>query len=135
MPQLQLTNRDLLIAAVLTVGLAGWFAAQWWNRPPVIEQDNLKYIQLLMTAISSQSPEQLEKVELSIRKRFEAKQMSDREYAALRNIAAQARSGEWEPAYKACFVLAEGQLSRRRAQPATGDSHSHEHGNGHEHHH
>jgi len=52
--------------------------------------------------------------------------MSDAEQRAFARIVDLARGGEWERADRACYALAEAQLSRRRTRPPS-DDHDHDH--------
>ncbi len=89
---------------------------RWWATPAVIEQNNLKYVQLLWTATSSRNPGQLNKVEEAIRQRATQGEMSPAALAEFERIIRQAQSGDWEEASKACYHLAEGQQNRWRSQ-------------------
>lgn len=120
----------LLFAAVTLV--------RWWTRPPAVEFDNLKYIQLLTTAVSARNEDWLAKVTEAVDKRFAEGQMADAEHRHFQRIIDVARAGDWEAADKQCFAFAEAQLSRWRSKPATaahdhdhGHDHSHTHGHGH----
>lgn len=115
----------IVAAAALVVGL--WSAASWWNRPPAVEFDNLKYIQLLTTAVSAQNAEWLAKVDQAVKQRHESGEMSDRELEAFRRIFSAATAENWKEAELACDRLARAQLSRRRARPPEADDHNHEH--------
>ncbi len=111
----------MLAAVVLTV-----FVVRWWNRPPALEFDNLKYIQLLTTAVSARDEEWLDGVTRAIELRHQSGQMSDEEREALHGVIAQAESGEWERADRECYELAVAQLSRRRSPPdEAGHAHVH----------
>jgi hypothetical protein len=123
--------------AILLSTLAGiaaiWLFNRWWSRPPAVEFDNLKYIQLLSTAISSRNSEWVEKVELAVDERRSAQQMSDAEHAHFEGLIAHARGGNWELADRECFAFAEAQLSRRRSRTADSDD-DHDHDHAHHHH-
>lgn len=120
----------LLIVFVL--GTIGWRFWNWWIRPPAVEFDNLKYIQLLTTAISSRSPEMVSKVEAAVQQRFDAGQMSDTERAHFQELFALADAEVWEEADQECFTFAKAQLSRSRDKPPV-EGHSHDHSHKHEH--
>ncbi len=128
------SNSKLSIAflTVLLLGVAGWYVTKWWTRPPVVEFNNLKYVQLLMTVVSSKDQEKLGRLEDSINNQFKEGEMSDREHKSFQTIIAQARSGKWDEAQKASFRLAEGQLRRARSQSPSEHSHSHDHDHKHD---
>jgi hypothetical protein len=116
-------------AAVVVIGtMVGLF--RWWTYPPAVEFDNLKYIQLLSTAVSARNAEWVEKVAMAVEQRHADGQMSAGELQHFQTLIDQARRGEWEAADRACFKFAEAQLSRRRSRPATDDAHQHRHDGG-----
>lgn len=121
-----LRRRGWLLAAACVLAVAVWQAWGWWSRPPAVEFDNLRYIQLLSTAVSARNPEWLEKVGSAVETRHSAGELSDRELAAFERILATARAGEWQRAERDCYELAKAQLSRRRSHPP-GDDHEHQH--------
>jgi len=118
-------RQKLIVAAVLilTAGVGWW----WWSRPPAVEFDNLRYIQLLTTAISSRNPELVAKVELAIHDRHRDGKMSDSELGHFDKLITLARDDQWEAADRACFAFAESQLSRSRHRPAEKKDHDHGH--------
>ncbi|WP_437194105.1 hypothetical protein [Planctomicrobium sp. SH527] len=129
------SRQNVIVAAgVLILCVIGWFAFQWWTRPIAVEFDNLKYIQLLTTAVSNRSPEMIEKVNLAIDERSKEGKMSQPERQHFQNIIQQARNDEWEAAHRASFAFAEAQLNRRRSQAPT-DNHEHSHDHSHDHDH
>jgi predicted negative regulator of RcsB-dependent stress response len=121
-----LRRRGGLLVAAGVLAVAVWQSWGWWLRPPAVEFDNLKYIQLLSTAVSARNPEWLEKVRSAVDTRHSAGELSDRELAAFERILATAQAGEWQRAERDCYDFAKAQLSRRRSQPP-GDDHEHEH--------
>ena len=100
-------------------------AYRWWMRPPALEYDNLRYVQLLTTAVSSRNPEWLAGVSTAVEQRHLAGEMSAVELASLREIIGIAEAGEWGRADEECYALAAAQLGRRRAPPASGHGHVH----------
>ena len=100
-------------------------AYRWWMRPPALEYDNLRYIQLLTTAVSARNPEWLAGVSTAVEQRHSAGEMSIAELESLREIIGIAEAGEWARADEECYALAAAQLSRRRAPPE--DDHGHLH--------
>lgn len=99
---------------------------RWWHRPPVVEFDNLRYIQLLWTAVSSRNEDWLNGVDSAVQQRRDAGEMSDRELSHFQQIITLARSGDWDAASRQCFAFAEAQQNRHRSHPAT-EHHHHEH--------
>jgi hypothetical protein len=97
-----------------------------------VEFDNLKYIQLLRTAVSSERPDWLAKVREAVDQRVAEGAMSPRERAHFETILTTAEAGEWREAHEAAFQFEEAQLSRRRStpagkQPVNEPSHRHAH--------
>lgn len=119
------------LLVVFVVGVGGWQLLKWWNRPTAVEFDNLKYVQLLTTAVSSRSPEMVAKVDVEITKRFDHGKMSQAEYQHFQKLVALGRAEKWEEAIRGCFEFAEAQLGRSRSQAAT-ESHDHDHRHHHE---
>ncbi len=116
------------LAVLMVIAGFAWWIYSWYTRPPVIETANLKYIQLLMTAVSSKQPESVARVGQSIQQRFDSGEMSLSEKQSLERIIAMTTAGKWNEAYQACFRLAEGQLNRtRKPNSQSGHSHSHSH--------
>uniref|UniRef100_A0A7C2NVK8 Transmembrane protein n=1 Tax=Schlesneria paludicola TaxID=360056 RepID=A0A7C2NVK8_9PLAN len=112
-----------VVAAAVVAAAVGLF--RWWTYPPAVEFDNLKYIQLLSTALSSRNSEWVDKVALAVTQRHAEGQMSDSELGHFEWLIALARRGEWEQADRVCFRFAEAQLSRRRSRPPTAEAHDH----------
>lgn len=124
-----LTWRGVLaVLAGLLVVAAVWQMLAWWMRPAAVEFDNLKYIQLLTTAVSSRDAGMVDRVELAILDRRQNGKMSDRESSEFDAIIELAREADWETADRACYALAEAQLNRRRKAPPSADGHDHDHG-------
>jgi hypothetical protein len=111
-----------LAAAVLI-----WQFIGWWSKAPAVEYDNLKYIQLLSTAVSSRKMELVDKVAAAVRRRHADAQMSDRELAHFEEILATVRVGQWEESDRQAYDFAAAQLSRRRSPPDPHASHDHTH--------
>ncbi|MBM3966963.1 MAG: hypothetical protein FJ308_18145 [Planctomycetes bacterium] len=110
----RLRNGLLGLAFVALIGFAGVLAWQAWNRPAVVQYDNLKYIQLLRTACSSQREDYLEGVRRAVSERRQSGQMSDAEWEEFEKIFAIARQGDWHSADRQAYRLEQGQLNRRR---------------------
>lgn len=126
---------------VVVVGFVSWQFWKWWTLPPAVEFDNLKYIQLLTTAVSSRSPAMVDKVESAVQQSATSGKMSEQEQRHFQDLIDLARAGKWEEADRRCFAFAEAQLSRTRNQPPSDKhshdhaEHSHDHGHGHGHNH
>lgn len=127
-------RRMWLIPTAIILGVVAFYAYWWWMRPPVVEHDNLKYIQLLWTAVSSRNEEWLKGVERAVLQRHHAGEMSDSELRHFESIIETAQTGDWESANRESFAFAEAQLGRRRQKPSSAShQHSHEHSHGTEH--
>lgn len=120
-------QRNLAGFLILVVAvLMGWQFWKWWTLPPAVEFDNLKYIQLLTTAVSSRSTLMVDRVESAVQQRVTSGKMSEQERTHFQELIALARAGKWELADRRCFEFADAQLSRTRTKsPATGHSHDH----------
>ncbi len=112
-----------LLCVLLVVALAWWFRP----RPPAVEFDNLRYIQLLSTSISAENADWLAKVESAVRVRHEAGEMSPRELQHFQQIIDLAKAGDWQTANRECYAFAEAQLNRRRSRPASDVHAGHQH--------
>lgn len=124
----QISRQHVLTGLLVSMLIAviGWQLLKWWTRPAAVEFDNLKYIQLLTTAVSYRSAEMVDKVETAIRQRFDSEQMSEAEFDHFQSLIALAHDEKWELADRECFEFAEAQLSRsRRRPPSTDDGHEH----------
>lgn len=121
-------NRSWTVVGLVAAVAVGILVYRWWNRPPALEYDNLRYIQLLATAVSARNPQWLERVDDAVQQRRAEGQMSDAEFDSLQQIIAMAEGGAWEQADRECFDLAAAQLNRRRSPPdESGHSHDHSH--------
>lgn len=119
----QWTIRLIALAALVAGAVVLW---RWWTRPPALEFDNLKYLQLLTTAVSARNAEWLDRVGTAVAQQHQAGAMTDVEIDALRRIIAIADAGDWHLAHVECHALAEAQLSRRRSRaPTSGHDHQH----------
>ena len=114
----QLLIRVAVGGVLLIIGLV-WFI-QWWRYPPAVETENLKYIQLLRTAVSSESPDMLAKVKEAIQHRFDEGEMSKTERDHFDQIIRLAETRDWKTAHETCFRFEESQLSRRRTNSTSG---------------
>lgn len=127
-------ERMWLIPAVIILVVVAFYAYRWWVRPPAVDHNNLKYIQLLWTAVSSRNEEWVNRVEQAVQERHGAGNMSDAELSHFESIIDTARTGDWESANRASYAFAEAQLGRRRSQSEP-ESHPHSHQHSHEHDH
>jgi hypothetical protein len=96
---------------LLAIGLYAW---QFWARPAVVHHDNLKYIQLLRTACSSQRADQLDGVVRAVTLRRESGNLTDSEWKEFEKIFSIARQGDWQTADEQAYRLEQGQLDRSR---------------------
>ena len=110
-------------ALLLFCGYWGW---NWWRQPPAVEFDNLKYIQLLRTAVSAERTDWLMSVTQALAQRQSTGQISAQELRHFQHIISLAESGQWQDAHERCFAFEEAQLNRRRALPTT-SAHEHQH--------
>lgn len=94
------------------------------SRPPTVQFDHLPLIMSLRTACSARNPDWLAGVKKAVDERHAAAKMTAAEQAHFHKLIAQAQSGEWEDAERACLKFEQAQLSRRRSAPA---AHTHDH--------
>jgi hypothetical protein len=108
--------RKVRLAVVAGAGLclAGWWLYQWWYRPPAVEFDNLKYIQLLRTAVSAQRDDYLAGVERAIQQRCREDAMSPAEARHFPGIISIARQGAWDRAQRMAYEFELSQANRQR---------------------
>jgi hypothetical protein len=116
----------ILGAAVICI--AAVFVCRWWTYPPAVEFDNLKYVQLLRTAVSARNSEWLAGVERAVRQRHQSGEMSLRELEHFEQLITQAREGDWAGTDRHCVAFEGAQLSRARNRPASPETaHDHAH--------
>jgi hypothetical protein len=111
------------LSGVLVLATGVWLY-HWWHRPPTVEFDNLRYIQLLRTAVSARRADYVQGVERAIRLRVAEHAMSPLEAAHFDSILAKVHSGNWELADRMAFEFEAAQAHRRRSQPKR-DEHDH----------
>lgn len=109
-----LRNSLVGLASLLVISTAVVFAWNYWSKPAVIHYDNLKYVQLLRTACSSQREDQIEGVHRAVTQRRDSGQMSGKEWSEINDIIELARGGNWLDADRQAYRLEQGQLGRRR---------------------
>ena len=112
-------TRNHLWAAAAVLLIAGVWLYSRWGRPPAVEFDNLRYVQLLRTAVSARNADWLAKVDSAVDQRLASGEMSSTEHAHFESLIAMAREGAWKEADIACFRFEEAQLGRRRTKAAT----------------
>ena len=117
----------LHLLGALAAGVLIWQVIGWWTKAPAVEFDNLKFIQLLSTAVSSRKMEMVDKVAGAVRYRHQDSQMSNDELAHFEVILTTAREGRWEEADRQAFDFAAAQLSRKRSPPDPHTGHDHAH--------
>lgn len=112
-------------AQVIRIGIIGLLALAagiwiylWWNRPPAVQYDNLRYIQLLRTAVSSRSADQLGKVHAVLEKRRSNGLLSESEHQHFLRIINTAEQGEWTDADVMTRDFEVAQLNRTRPAAA-----------------
>jgi hypothetical protein len=112
------------LAVVATV-VVGRYLHGWWTQPPAVEFDNLKYVQLLRTAVSARNSNWLAGVEKAVELRAAEGKLSDPEREHFGHVVALARDDRWDDADRAAYEFEAAQLSRRRSFPPGGDFHAH----------
>jgi hypothetical protein len=115
-------NRNWVGGAVITALIGAAWLWSWWSTPPAVAFENLKYIQMLRTAVSSRNNEWLSKVESAAHKLHDSGEMSSSELKHFDRLIAMARGGDWKGADLACLEFEKAQLGRRRAPPALADN-------------
>jgi hypothetical protein len=124
------TQRKWLFRGLLaaTLGGACYLLASWWNRPPAVEHENLKYIQLLRTAVSAERADWVANVRVALDQRMAENAMSEAERGHFNKILALADARKWQEAHRMCFEFEEVQLSRRRQSSVQRlEEHHHDH--------
>lgn len=82
------------------------------GRAPQVPFENLRYSAALLTAASSRSVEQLDRVAAVIDDDSRSGRLSDQERSAYDAIIVTMRSGRWEDAEEACRRFRKAQLGR-----------------------
>lgn len=109
---LGLPNRMTLTCRGAIVALLSAAAVLGCARAPQVPFENLRYSAALLTAASSRSVEQLDRVEAVIDDDSRSGRVSDQERSAYDLIIATMRSGRWEDAEEACRRFRKAQLRR-----------------------
>lgn len=115
-----------LAGGMLFLVLGGVLAWWFWPRVPVIQRNNLKYVQQIRTAVSAENPEWVEGVARAMDKQKAEGALAENEAAAFQRIIDAARQRDWPTAERLSIALEEGQLNRRRP-PALLELPEHEH--------
>lgn len=105
-------NRMTLTCRGAIVALLSAAAVLGCARAPQVPFENLRYSAALLTAASSRSVEQLDRVEAVIDDDSRSGRVSDQERSAYDLIIATMRSGRWEDAEEACRRFRKAQLRR-----------------------
>jgi hypothetical protein len=100
------TCRSAIVGLPLAAALLGC------ARAPQVPFENLRYSAALLTAASSRSVEQLDRVAAVIDDDSRSGRMSEQERSAYDAIIATMRSGRWENAEEACRRFRKAQLRR-----------------------
>jgi hypothetical protein len=101
----------LLLVMAITALVVWWL----WPLPAAIGHDNLRYVQLLRTACSSQREDYLSGVEKALQLRRSEGKIPPEEWNEFEKIVRLARNGDWSSADRAVQRLEAAQLDRRRA--------------------
>ncbi len=122
----------LVCGVVTCAGLVGLFVVlSYWLQPPVVAISNLKYLQQLRTAVSSQRIDYVRKVDGAVDILKDKGQLNEEEYKYFKRIIETALAGDWLAADKACIKWENAQSNRTRPPEDTLDSDSHGHGHSH----
>ena len=79
------------------------------SREPEVAEKNRDLVVSLVTAVSAQNVDWLEKNAQLIEKKRSAGEISDAEYQSFSKIVAQARAGDWKTAETEAYALREAQ--------------------------
>jgi hypothetical protein len=112
---------------VLCLGLVGYWFVSWWRYPPAVQYDNLRYIQLLRTAVSSERPDWVAKVKEAVELRVNEGAMTEPERLHFLRVIELAETKQWKAAHEVCFQFEEAQLDRRRQPRSNSAEHHHAH--------
>jgi hypothetical protein len=97
------SNRPVWIAIALVIGLGFTvWGIRWYLQPPVVSEGQLRYIQLLRTAVSSENEEHVAGVERVLKKKLDGGELTQKEWRHFQGIIDVAKRGEWESASRAC---------------------------------
>ena len=99
----------------------------YWLQPPVVAITNLRYIQSLRTAVSSQRTDYVNKVDEALKLLKDKGELSEPEWTHFQMIIAKARAGDWQAADQACLKWEKSQSDRVREPRGENESPSHGH--------
>lgn len=108
------TLRRVVMGAVFLVAVLVFLAWWFWERVPVVQRDNLRYLQMLRTAVSAENREWVEGVAKAIDARLAEGKATPDEMKGFQKVIDVARRGEWPQAEKLVIALESGQMNRRR---------------------
>lgn len=116
------------ICALFLVGIVFY---SYWSQPPVVALSNLRYLQQLRTAVSSQRVDHVNKISQALETLKGEGKLNEQEWNHFQSIIAKALEGKWEAAELACRKWADAQSNRKR-DPSDKLDHDHSHaGNAH----
>ncbi len=104
--------RNVLIAAAVVAVSIG--TTVWWfrPRPPAVQSDTVRYLQLLRTSVSTHDPNAIEAVARAITKRRAEHPTRNVEWDYFERIISLAQKGEWDQAERVTVGWEESQSSR-----------------------
>ncbi len=100
----------IAIASLLVLG-AIW-GILWYRRPPALEHDYLRYVQLLRTAVSAQNEQHLLGVERVLARDRDAQKLPHSHWKHFQGIIDLAKGGNWEDADLRCQAFEAAQQNR-----------------------
>jgi hypothetical protein len=100
--------------SALLLSICLWQLWLIWTRPPVVQTDNLRFVQLIRTACSSKRQDYLLGVEKSLQSQQASEPMSAAEQSFFQRILDLAKNGKWDEADRLAQQLENAQLNRRR---------------------
>jgi hypothetical protein len=103
----------------------------YWLQPPVVALTNIRYIQSLRTAVSSQRLDYVNKVDDALKLLKDKGELSEPEWEHFQLIIAKARAGDWKAADQACLKWEKAQSNRVRETGNEHDASSHGHSHSH----
>ncbi|XZE20189.1 hypothetical protein SH449x_000047 [Pirellulaceae bacterium SH449] len=118
-------------AGICALFLGGIFLYSYWSQPPVVALSNLRYLQQLRTAVSSQRVDHVNKINQALETLKGEGKLNEQEWNHFQSIIAKALEGKWEAAELACRKWADAQSNRKR-DPSDKLEHDHSHA-GHSH--
>ncbi len=120
----------IIAGTCLCAAVVGLFVfLSYWLQPPVVAITNLRYIQSLRTAVSSQRMDYVNKVDEALKSLKAQGELSEPEWTHFQMIITKARAGDWQAADHACLKWENAQSNRVREPRDEHDSsvHGHKH--------